>query len=279
MIRSSIAKKAVVAVTGLMLFGFVIGHMAGNLQIFLGREMINDYAEMLHSMPELLWVARIGLLVAVALHIIFTIWVSKENRSSRPQRYVMERTIRASTASRTMLLSGLLVLSFLVYHLLHFTVQVTHPDYQKYYEYRGQPVTLVSYEPPTQEVDGERPGLFEDEVPTRTEQDSGVATLPAEAIPSAERGEYRRDVYRMVVLGFRDPLIVGVYILAQILLGLHLSHGASAMFQTLGLTIPKYRKGLFLVGPIAATAIVIGNVSIPASILLDYWAGLGFFTI
>ncbi|WP_152051953.1 succinate dehydrogenase cytochrome b subunit [Tautonia marina] len=285
MIRSSIAKKAVVAITGLLLFGFVIGHMVGNLQIFLGRETINNYAEFLHSMPELLWVARIGLLVAVALHITFTIWVSKENRESRPQRYVMERTTRASSASRTMLLSGLLVLAFIVYHLLHFTVQVTNPDYQQYYEHHGQPVTLVSFEPtqigPGQEqadldaaVEASTPGND-----VATEAARAIQEIPADSVAESERREYRRDVYRMVILGFRDPLIALTYIVAQILLGLHLSHGASAMFQTLGLTIPKYRRGLFLVGPVAATIIVLGNVSIPAFILLDYWTKFGYFTI
>lgn len=284
MIRSSIAKKAVVAVTGLLLFGFVIGHLIGNLQVFLGRETLNDYATLLHSVPELLWVARIGLIVAVVLHITFTIWVWKENRASRPQRYAMERTTRATKASRTMLLSGGLVLAFIVYHLLHFTVQVTHPDYRKYYEYQGQPVTLVNYEPaqepPADPDEEEITGLVDrDGEGPRARQDEQPPIVPAATIPPTERGEYRRDVYRMVVVGFRDPLIAGVYIIAQILLGLHLSHGASAMFQTLGLTIPKYRKGMFLVGPIGATLIVLGNVSIPFFILLDYWTGFGYFDV
>ncbi|WP_169973768.1 succinate dehydrogenase cytochrome b subunit [Tautonia rosea] len=285
MIRSSIAKKAVVAITGLLLFGFVIGHMVGNLQIFLGRETINNYAEFLHSMPELLWVARIGLLVAVTLHITFTIWVWRENRSSRPQRYVMERTTRASSASRWMLLSGSLVLFFIVYHLLHFTVQWTNPDYKQYYEHHGQPVTLVSFEPnqigPGQEaadlnaaVEAQTPG---DDI--ASEAARAIQEIPADSVAESERREYRRDVYRMVILGFRDPLIALTYIVAQVLLGWHLSHGASAMFQTLGLTIPKYRRGIFLVGPIAATIIVLGNVSIPAFILLDYWTNFGYFTI
>jgi succinate dehydrogenase / fumarate reductase cytochrome b subunit len=285
MIRSSIAKKAVVAITGLLLFGFVIGHMVGNLQIFLGRETINNYAEFLHSMPELLWVARIGLLVAVVLHIIFTFWVSKENRASRPQRYVMERTTRASFASRWMLLSGLLVFAFIVYHLLHFTVQVTNPDYQQYYEHQGRPVTLVSFEPaqlgPSQ-AEADANAAAEAATPgddIATEAARAIREIPADSVAEEARREYRRDVYRMVILGFRDPLIALTYIVAQVLLGLHLSHGASAMFQTLGLTIPKYRRGMFLVGPVAATLIVLGNVSIPAFILLDYWTNLGFFNI
>jgi succinate dehydrogenase / fumarate reductase cytochrome b subunit len=289
MLRSSIAKKAVVAVTGLLLFGFVIGHMIGNLQIFLGRETINNYAEFLHSMPELLWVVRFGLLAAVVLHIVFTVWVWKENRASRPQRYVMERTTRASRASRSMILSGLLVFSFIVYHLLHFTAQVTNPDYKQFYEHEGRPVTLVSFEPPAQigpsqaeadaiaatEAASDSPG--QDDI--STEAAAAIQEIPADSVAEEAKREYRRDVYRMVILGFRDPLISLTYIIAMILLGLHLSHGASALFQTLGLTSPKYRKAMFLVGPVGATLIVLGNVSIPLVILLDHWTGIGLFDI
>ncbi|RUL89657.1 succinate dehydrogenase cytochrome b subunit [Tautonia sociabilis] len=278
MLPSSIAKKAVVAVTGLLLFGFVVVHMIGNLQVFLGRETLNNYAEFLHSMPELLWAARIGLLTAIVLHVVFTVWVWRENRASRPQRYAVERTIRASRASRTMILSGLLVLSFIIYHLLHFTVQVTNPDYRQFYEHQGRPVTLVSYEPPPQ-PSSSRPEAVngaEDAPETiASEASPRIETIPAESVPV----EARRDVYRMVVLGFRSPLIALTYIIAQLLLGLHLSHGASAMFQTLGLTTPKYRKAQFLFGPAAAALIVLGNVSIPLVILLDHWAGLGLFDV
>lgn len=289
MLRSSIAKKAVVAVTGLLLFGFVIGHMVGNLQVFLGRETINNYAEFLHSMPELLWVVRLGLLAAVALHIGFTIWLYRENRASRPQRYVMERTTRATTASRSMILSGLLVLSFIVYHLLHFTVQVTNPDYKQYYEHEGRPVTLVSYEPPAQfgPSQAEADAIAADEAAADSPGEDGIETeaaaaireIPADSVSAEAKREYRRDVYRMVILGFRVPLISLAYIVSMVLLGLHLSHGASAMFQTLGLTSPQYRKAMFLLGPVAATVIVVGNVSIPLVILLDYWTGIGLFDI
>ena len=283
MFRSSIVKKAIVAVTGLMLFGFVIGHMVGNLQVFLGRETINNYAEMLHSMPELLWTARIGLLAAVTLHIVFTVWLWRENRSSRPMRYVKEGTVRASWASRTMLWSGLLVLTFIVYHLLHFTVQVTNPDYRDFYEHRGRPVTLVSFEPQIGPSRGEADASAAAEADStdagaiQTRAARAIEEVPADSVGAEARREYRRDVYRMVILGFRVPAIALTYIVAQILLGFHLSHGASAMFQTLGLTSPGHRRWMFLFGPVMATLIVIGNVSIPAAILLDHWTGIGLF--
>ena len=283
MFRSSIVKKAVVAVTGLLLFGFVIGHMVGNLQVFLGRETINNYAEFLHSMPELLWTARIGLLVAVTLHIVFTVWIWRENRASRPNRYVREGTVRATWTSRTMIWSGLLVFAFLVYHLLHFTVQVTNPDYRDFYEQGGQPVTLVSLSPQIGPSQGESDAVA-DAAADSTENDAiearaarAIEEVPADSVGAEAKREYRRDVYRMVILGFRVPAIAIVYIIAQVLLGFHLSHGASAMFQTLGLTSPGYRRGMFLFGPVMATLIVIGNVSIPAVILLDHWTGVGLF--
>ncbi|MEO6569223.1 MAG: succinate dehydrogenase cytochrome b subunit [Opitutaceae bacterium] len=123
--QSSIGKKWVVALTGLVLIGYVIGHLVGNLQIFGSPEKINSYASFLHSLGALLWVVRVGLLVCFVLHIVTTIKLVVENRAARPERYVRKATVQARLAARTMALSGLLVLSFVVYHLLHFTVRST----------------------------------------------------------------------------------------------------------------------------------------------------------
>ncbi len=286
MLRRSIAKKAVVAVTGLLLFGFVIFHMIGNLQIFLGRESLNHYAELLHAVPELLWVARFVLLAAVGLHILFTILVWTENRQSRPQRYVKERTTRASRASRTMILSGLTVSAFIVYHLLHFTVQATHPEYQKLHELDGQPIILVGYE-----SEGSAEMMATTEGPEAEDSDSSpsesatpryvqVATeVQREQLTETDELKLRRDVYGMVVASFRSWPIVVVYVIAQILLGFHLSHGASSMFQTLGLTSPLHRPWMMKVGPVFAAIIVCGNLAIPTAVLVDYLAGIGYFSV
>jgi succinate dehydrogenase / fumarate reductase, cytochrome b subunit len=128
---SSIGKKVVMAVTGLALFGFVVAHMVGNLQVYLGPEALNAYAEMLRHYPALLWAARIGLLVAVALHIWAAWSLTQLNRQARPRGY-RERQSRASTyASRTMRWSGVTLLLFIVYHLLHFTfgARAVHPQF------------------------------------------------------------------------------------------------------------------------------------------------------
>lgn len=121
---SSIGRKWVVAVSGLALFGFVVGHLVGNLQIFLGAESINRYGAFLQGTGELLWIVRIGLLVMLLLHIVFTIKLRLENRAARPIRYAVTKRRATSLAARWMMWSGLMVFCFIVYHLLHFTVQV-----------------------------------------------------------------------------------------------------------------------------------------------------------
>ena len=124
--QSSIGKKLVVAVTGLAMVLFLAGHLTGNLLIFVGRDAFNEYAEMLHSLGHgaLIWVARIGLLVVVGLHVWATILLTKENKSARKQEYEFKATIQASKSSRLMIVSGLTILAFIVFHILHFTARV-----------------------------------------------------------------------------------------------------------------------------------------------------------
>src|SRR5947209_15777305 len=114
------------AVTCFMLFLFVIGHLVGNLQVFLGPEAINRYGHFLQSNLELVWPARIGLLVLVFLHIWSAAKLSLENRAARPVNYAEYQAVGSTYASRTMLMSGLIVLAFIIYHLLHFTVQAQY---------------------------------------------------------------------------------------------------------------------------------------------------------
>ena len=123
--KSSIGKKWIVALTGIVLVGYVVAHLVGNLQVFAGPEKINQYAEMLHSLGGLLWVARIFLLVCFVLHIVTTILLVKQNREAREVRYEKVARVQATWASRTMAISGLIVLSFVIYHLLHLTVRST----------------------------------------------------------------------------------------------------------------------------------------------------------
>ncbi|OGX05538.1 MAG: hypothetical protein A3G87_03105 [Omnitrophica bacterium RIFCSPLOWO2_12_FULL_50_11] len=127
-ITSSIGKKIVIAVTGLFLFGFVIGHLAGNLLIFAGPDALNSYARKLRDLAPLVWSARFVLLASVVFHIWTSILLTIENRAARPIGYEVRKTIQTSIAARTMMLSGLVILAFIIYHLLHFTFRVTHPE-------------------------------------------------------------------------------------------------------------------------------------------------------
>jgi succinate dehydrogenase / fumarate reductase cytochrome b subunit len=120
---SSVGKKLVMAVTGLALFAFVVGHLVGNLQIFLGPEDINRYGNFLHTNLEIIWPARIGLIIMVFLHIWAAAKLTAENRAARPHPYAQQELVAASYASRTMIWSGLIIAAFVGYHLLHFTVQ------------------------------------------------------------------------------------------------------------------------------------------------------------
>ncbi|MGI8482290.1 MAG: succinate dehydrogenase cytochrome b subunit [Chthoniobacterales bacterium] len=127
--RSSIGRKIIIAVTGLILIVFVVGHLLGNLQIFLGPDWVNGYAEHLRSLGPVLWMVRIILLFTVVVHIYFTIRLALENRRARPTGYAKKEHVKASFASRYMALSGLVVLAFIIFHLAHFTVRVADPRF------------------------------------------------------------------------------------------------------------------------------------------------------
>jgi succinate dehydrogenase / fumarate reductase cytochrome b subunit len=123
--KSSIGKKWIVALTGLVLIAYVIGHLIGNLHIFMGAAQINWYARRLHSMGPLLYLVRAFLLACFVLHIVTTIKLAVENRMARSQKYAVNTSVQATAASKTMVLSGLILLCFVVFHLLHFTTRST----------------------------------------------------------------------------------------------------------------------------------------------------------
>jgi succinate dehydrogenase / fumarate reductase cytochrome b subunit len=219
--RSSIGAKMIVALTGAALFLFVVVHMLGNLQVFLGRSVLNAYAQKLQQLPLLLWTARAGLLLFVGVHVVTAVRLHFANRAARPVAYSHGDTVQATITSRTMIWSGLTIAAFVVYHLLHFTFGVIDP----------------------------------------------AAYRLTEILPD---GSARHDVYSMVVLGFRNPLIAGSYILAMLLLAMHLHHGVSSLFQTLGLDPPRYRPIFRKAGPAFAVFVGVGNVSMPLAVLAGW---------
>ena len=212
---SSIGTKLVMGATGALLVLFVLVHMLGNLQIFLGADALNHYGELLHSLPELLWAFRIVLLAAVVLHIVSAVRLTVQNRAARPERYAKSTPVQVGIAPRTLILSGLVIAAFVVYHLMHFTFMVTHPAFVHLEDAKG-----------------------------------------------------RHDVYAMVVAGFSEAPIALFYIVAQILLAMHLSHGIGSVAQTLGFATPRWRGPIDRLGRALAWIILIGNVSIPAAVLL-----------
>jgi succinate dehydrogenase / fumarate reductase cytochrome b subunit len=220
--ESSLGKKYIMAVTGFMLFLFVIAHLVGNLQVFLGPEAINRYGHFLQSNYELVWPARIGLLVLVGLHIWSAAKLSVENRAARQIGYASYQPIGSTYASRTMLMSGLIVLAFVIYHLLHFTAEV------QYINLTGRDFTT-----------------FTD-------------------------AEHRHDIFKMIVVGFNNGWVSAFYILGMALLCLHLSHGTSSMFQSIGWKNDIYRPVLDKAAQGLAVLIFIGYTSIPIAILLGY---------
>src|SRR4051812_7706629 len=125
--RSTIGKKAIMAVTGLMLVAFVIVHMAGNLQMFIGPAKMNAYSAFLKSLGELLWLARIGLIVATVLHVLMAWQLTRIKRNARPIGYEQRDPQVSTLASRSMRWGGLLLLVFIVFHILHFTTGTVFP--------------------------------------------------------------------------------------------------------------------------------------------------------
>ena len=209
-----IGKKAVMAVTGVMLFGYVIAHLLGNLQIYSAdHDQINRYAAFLHdpATAALLWTARTVLLAAVVMHIVASIQLWKLKRDARPIQYVKKADVPTSYAARTMMWSGPIVGAFVIFHILHLTV--------------GAVLSL-------QELSLNHP-----------------------------------DVRTNVIDGFLYPAVSGFYILAMILLCMHLYHGLWSMFQSLGFSHPRYTPLLKKGAALIAILIAIGNCSIPIAVM------------
>lgn len=223
--RSSLGKKYVMALTGAALAAFLVGHLLGNLQVFGAPDLINQYAHFLKSKPALLWSARLGLLATVALHIAAAVTLTRLNRSARPVPYAADGAYGASFRSRYMMVSGSVVLAFIIYHLLHFTALL--------------------------------PAV------------NGVGDFTK--LTTSLHGETVPDVYAMMILGFQVWWVAAFYLLAQALLFMHLSHGLSSLFQSLGLRNHVWWPRVQSAALFASAALFIGYAAIPLGVL----AGVG----
>ncbi len=210
---SSVGSKIVMAATGLGLSLFVMGHLAGNLLAYVGRDAFNAYAETLKGNLPLLWGTRAALILAIPLHFYFAVRTAGMNKAARPVAYAYENKTPASMAARTMIISGLVIAAFFAYHIAHFTLRIV--------------------------------SVTESLGPTR-------AFSP----------------YDMLIQGFRNPLIAGFYIVGQLLLSQHLSHGISSLFQHLGLWGKRWTPFVKNASLVIGYGLCAAFISIPVSVLL-----------
>ena len=205
--RSSVGKKVVMAITGLIMLLYLITHVLANLLVFQGPTRINAYSAFLHGTGGALWVARLVLLAALVLHVIAAVQLAGRRQEARPIGYAAGREPQVSTfAARTIRWGGALILAFLIYHILHFTVGSAHPDF----------------------VEG--------------------------------------DPYHNVTTGFRNPIVVIVYLVAMAAVGLHLYHGVWSSGRSLGISPPSPTPLRRTVAVVLAVMIWLGFTVIPIAV-------------
>jgi succinate dehydrogenase / fumarate reductase cytochrome b subunit len=235
--RTTIGRKFLMALSGVIMIGFVIGHLVGNLQVFAPSDHINGYAHFLQSLGPTLIVARVILLLSAVIHIWAGTMLAIEDRAARGSvPYKKNNWLAATLSSRYMRWTGYVVLAFLIYHLAQFTWGVTStasykehlPHYTMSEDYRIFGMTAVK---------------------------GGTQVL---------------DVHDMVILAFQSPVVSIFYIFAIGLLSLHLLHGTQSLFQTFGWRNGGWAAALRAVVTAACVLYFIGNLVIPGAVLAGY---------
>jgi len=244
-LNSSLGKKYIMALSGLVLSGFALGHALGNTQVFLDPFWINSYGHHLQTLPYgLLWVIRLFLLLCIVAHFWAGITLTIQNKKARPEKYKVNKSVQASKASRTMAISGLIVACFLVFHLMHYTIRNV-------------------------------PGHTYNEAIVHSDGTEYPVDVPLEHNGEVYKGHdgetlMVHNIHDMIVAGFSYPLISIFYLVGTFLLGMHLSHGVSSMFQSLGFRNETVRYCLNKIALIYGY----GTFLIYASIPLAVWAGI-----
>jgi succinate dehydrogenase / fumarate reductase, cytochrome b subunit len=244
LLTSSLGKKYLMAITGALLSLFVLGHMVGNLQVFLDPYFINVYAYKLQNLPYgLLWVIRAGLLATVLIHVWVSVVLTLENRKARPEDYRSKSTAAASYASRTMRISGVIVFLFLVFHIAHFTTR--HVPGQEF----NQAIVDAS---------GKEYDLHV------------ILTTPEgkEVIDAYGKPKEVHNTHAMMISGFSYWWVSAIYVVAIFLLCNHLRHGVSSMFQSVGLRNSGTLPALTLVAWIYSLVVLLGYIAIPIAVSL-----------
>ena len=251
LVRSSLGSKYIMALTGLALIGFVLAHMSGNLLIYAGRDALNSYAAALKDRPALLWAARLVLLALFVLHIVLGIRLTRQNIGARPIGYAYESTLQANWASRHMLLTGLVVLRL---HRLS-----PRPLHLRRHPGRRCP-DRVSV---GRDESNKLPRPHRD-TRTRHEVVAGFAQGETDKGLGGAPGRVRHGRVRL-----QEPVDhPDLHLVSMVFLGLHLRHGGSSWFQSLGLSCPSCNAVIRGFGPGLAILVVAGNCSIPLSVLL-----------
>ena len=223
------------AVTGVILIAFIIGHLSGNLQIFETPDHINGYAYFLRQLGPLLWIVRIILLVSVIIHIWAATALAHENLQARGhQPYGVKTWIQASFASRYVRWTGYIVLAFVLYHLAHFSFGLVQSR------------------------------TYKDNLPLYTM----AGDYRVLGFSVVKGGTQVPDVQSMIILGFMNPFVSIFYIVAVGLLSFHLLHGADSLFQTFGWRNDKWSGALRKIVAAFCLLYFLGNLIIPGSVLI-----------
>jgi succinate dehydrogenase / fumarate reductase cytochrome b subunit len=232
--RTTIGRKFLMAATGVVLIGFIVGHLVGNLQVFEDPDRINGYAHFLQSLGPALWIARAVLLACVVIHVWAAVTLAVDDRRARGAvPYRVQTWLQAAFASRYMRSTGFVVLAFILYHLAQFTVGAVNP------------ATFKANLPPY--------------VMTGDYHVLGFIVV--------REGTPVLDVHTMVIKSFQHPAIAWFYILAIGLLSLHLLHGADSLFQTFGWRSRRWAGALRAVVGLACLVYFLGNLAIPGAVL------------
>jgi succinate dehydrogenase / fumarate reductase cytochrome b subunit len=223
---TAVGKKYVMGATGIGMMGFVLFHMIGNLKMYFGAADLDHYAHFLQTLlypiaPKgyVLWILRGGLITMLLLHLHAAYSLTMLNRKARPVKYQSARDYQiANFASRTMRLSGLVILAFIAWHLLDLTFGVVNSEVGN----------MIKHEGDTEEV---------------------------------------KAVYASIIHSFQRTPVALFYVLANVLLGLHLFHGAWSIFQSFGWNNPRFNKWRRAFATGFAAIVVIGNVSFPIAVM------------
>jgi succinate dehydrogenase / fumarate reductase cytochrome b subunit len=233
----SLVKKYLMAVSGLILAAFVAFHMVGNLQMFQTPDHINVYAHFLqHLPPPALWGFRAVMLLAVVVHAVTGIALALENRAARgDEQYAVKQSRVATIAAKTMPYTGVVLAVFVVFHIIHYTIKTNGLG------------TAGHYTPAAGDVHTKLFGVFDYPI---------------------MKGEQVNDAYNMVVTGFSSLPVALFYIIAMALVLVHLSHGISSLFQTVGVRNEKWRGILGKIALAYGVIVFAGLASVPLAVQL-----------